>query len=373
MTYVLKTVAALGDSLTYAMTNAAKTDRSSTSHVAYAEMVSSDFLLAPPAFNFGVSGETTAQIALRTGAVRAAAPDICVIMAGMNDYTSGTAGTAATLAAAIIAIAADLKNGSPSIEPVIVTLPKASAIGSTQEVRRRAVNEILRKQTLYRVADAALIADTMGQPDFDVIGWSYDGTHYEVAVYEIIGHAIAGCLEDMRDTFACTKGLSSCLIGAMTGTGGSLSGTASGEVATGWVCANLNAKVNRFTGRVDESGTALIVSNFQTLASMGLSIGNTILAEFDVMITSRHIHQVYAYMLFYNGAAILGDGEFAFNRQAGTVKPLPVLAGTMRIGPVVIPATATQLTMAITVQGPTSTIAPGFVDILINRAAIRTL
>lgn len=373
MTYNLLTLAGLGDSLTYATTSSSKTQRSSTSHMAYAEMYSPGLLLAPPSMNFGVSGETIAQIAARTGTVRAAGPNLCAILAGMNNLTgAGTGQTAAQLAAAILAIAADLKNGSPSVEPIIVTLPKATAINAANDTKRRAMNQILRSQTRYRVADAALIADTMGLPNFDVISWSYDGTHFNPEVYEIIGQAIAGAVEDMRDTFPADLGTNPFTNGAMTGSGGSVAGTGSGSVATGWLCSNLNAEGNRFTGRV-EVGTdpRVETDGFVTLASLGYAVGDTIIADFDVKITSRKVHQIYVYMLFDDGVGTVGTGEFAYNRHAGTVRPLPVLAGTMRIGPVVIPATTTRIKLAIYVQAPTAGLGAGFVDILLERVAIR--
>lgn len=83
-----KTVALLGDSIT-ANNNLAATYNSQTGYWTHASILLGKRFASSPALNFGVSGETSAQILARVGTVILAQPDVCVVLAGTNDVAGG--------------------------------------------------------------------------------------------------------------------------------------------------------------------------------------------------------------------------------------------------------------------------------------------
>ena len=89
-----KTVALLGDSIT-ANNNQSLTTNSQLGYWTNASILLGKRFSSSPALNFGVAGESTAQILARVGSVISALPDICVVLAGTNDVSGGVTADAA--------------------------------------------------------------------------------------------------------------------------------------------------------------------------------------------------------------------------------------------------------------------------------------
>jgi lysophospholipase L1-like esterase len=176
--------------------------------------------------NYGVPGETSAQILARVSAVVAAGPDVCVIMAGRND--SAVATTITNITAICDALVA------AGITPVLCTLPPDNDLANTTlQTRLRATSAQLRKlatERNYGLAD-------FYRPVIDPANGGYlsglqkDATHPNRAGLVLIAPALLAALP--RSTGNAYRRVDNSVLGTEKIVNGLMSGGSAG-IPTGW-------------------------------------------------------------------------------------------------------------------------------------------
>ncbi len=206
--------------------------------------------------NFGVSGNTAAQLLARIDAIAASAADIVVVLIGTNDVNGGVTGvTLANYKAAVSAIWDRLANAGK----VVVAVPPLPRNLSAGNVNNRRVLQAMRSWTLqqawsgrrnFYVADAAIeYGDPLSATYAPRSGYDYDGLHpqsrggYEIAkaLYRVLDRLlppVSQFLASADDTYDATYNPAGNLLasGMFDGTGGTLA-TTKGPVSTGSVVA----------------------------------------------------------------------------------------------------------------------------------------
>jgi acyl-CoA thioesterase I len=140
---------------------------------------------------FGVPGETTAQMLARVGQVVAARPDLCVILGGTND------GNMNTIKTNIPAIVAALL--AAGIEPVLATLPPSSSPNAMTNGPHNWIRNANGWITKYAADNDLRLVDFFG-PLVDPatgrykVGHNSDITHPNQKGYRVMGEALATAL-----------------------------------------------------------------------------------------------------------------------------------------------------------------------------------
>lgn len=207
--------------------------------------------------NFGVSGDTTAQLLARIDAIAACAADIVCVLIGTNDVNGAVTGaTLATYKANMIAIVDRLLNAG---KLVIVTppLPRNVATAANRRLLHAMREWTLRLQWSgrrnLRVADASVeYGDSLSGTYAPRSGHDYDGLHpqsrgaYEIAkalhrVLDPLLPPVPQGLASADDIYDATYNPGGNLLtnGILDGTGGTVptsqgATTAGSQMATGW-------------------------------------------------------------------------------------------------------------------------------------------
>jgi lysophospholipase L1-like esterase len=222
-------------------------------------------LYVPLNGNKGVNGETTTQMIARLGSALALAPKVVTILGGTNDISASVPATT------IIANLNYIYNAFRSIGCKILAIPilpryAGNALSATQEAERQKTNAWILQQ-----ASPDIIPITGTDAMFPDSTWFFDGLHLVSKGAYKLGLACATealkLVEDVNVSRliqadnALNTGMD------MAGTGGSLAGTATGQVATGWTLSNAGSHGATVVGsksvdangynqqRVDISGT----------------------------------------------------------------------------------------------------------------------
>ncbi len=148
--------------------------------------------------NFGVSGETSGQIAARVGQVIASGAGTCVIIAGTNDIgTNNFAQTTTNLAAIYQALAA-----ANILIIAMPILPRDLTGGSPQFGFMNRVNRWIEDQAAvypnFRFINPWRFGDFYSLQAGPRAGWTFDGLHPKAIGYRYIGQAIADYLNTLR-------------------------------------------------------------------------------------------------------------------------------------------------------------------------------
>lgn len=249
-------IAGLGDSITD--NNTAATVYYSIGHIAQAQAYSGWNFDFTDALNFGVSGNTSAQILARVGDVVAAAADRCILLAGTNDLPVET--PAATVIANIADTVAALRAANIIVD-LIPILPRSLNMTSTRYQLRKDINVGILAMAASGVnivrADLAIL-DTGSSDEAPLSGTTSDGLHPSTYGAMLVGKAIS-------DFYALQGGyfrrpvLDGTLISLnpeLAGTSGSKGTGATGNVATSCTVAR-------------NSGSTLLAACSKTPDDMG--------------------------------------------------------------------------------------------------------
>jgi len=261
---------------------------------------------------YGVSGNTTAQMLARIGPVVADPSDWVFVQGGINDISAGA--TEATIVANLQAICATLAN--TKIVCLLAISPNAQAAGNTTKILN--INARLRrwcatqKSVIFADVYSALVDSTLTTGAF-ASGNSPDSLHLSAQGARLAGQVIANAISPFvkvcpflpssgAEAWAidntCTQLLTSPL---MTGTGGSVSGTgASGTLANNWnggtdtgtVTSVFLAGQSRTDGigldqqiTISSAGSGSVVNMRQTGVEARCSIGDTLYAVGSITLT----------------------------------------------------------------------------------------
>jgi hypothetical protein len=318
---------------------------SDLSYLAWMTVASMGAAVAPYEWNFGVSSETIAQIAARIGSVTGLSPkpDYCVVLAGMNDLLASTPATPEAMATAV-----DTTILQPliaaGITPIVMGVPPALSLSTAMNSKRLEYNRFLSALPTIYCPSAERVQAQFGETA------TYDGIHPNAAAHHVMGKALAATIL----TFATpATALSSLGEIATTGTGG---GTASGGIGappTGWTIENapLAADGRSISGRIQPNGTGSLRSGLNPLT--GVVGGEKAFIDFDCGWAGVDLQRVLFKVGFYtSGGGFLGETYALGSLYASPFSQSA--AGVVRVGPVTVPATATQIAASIDFQAPAS-------------------
>ena len=345
-----------------------------------------------PGSNFGVSGETTANIRDRINAVLTFDPDLAIVLAGTNDI--GTL-TAAQSISNLDTIYNALTGNRILIIAVLIT-PRGS-ITTAQQGKIQQINDYIRQQAITRsnfyVVDPALAYGdvTTGAPKTTMSG---DSLHPNVYGAYAIAKEIASVIDAIYpanslipfnnplDIYSATDNPRGNLLGTAgltIGTGGSFSNGPTGSLATGWTANGVNmpagsttvgAKVAKSDGREFQQltfgGTYNVASpgNFNVTSAnvaANCAAGDKLEAicelEADAGIVNLATCQLLLNIATPSGNPIPTD--FAGNNTH--IMPPVAFSGILKTPQVILPATPTTvqaiLRFAATGVGGSSSLA----------------
>lgn len=236
--------------------------------------------------NYGVSGDRTAQIAVRVPDVIASGVKSCVLLGGTNDVTDGL--SAATIIANLGDMYDDLTGAGIAVIGVPI-LPRggASTLTAPQLVVVNTVNAYIRSQTtrpLFRLADPVpYLEDTVTGGYVPLPGMMHDGLHPAAKGAFYIGISVAAALDNLYSPDASLDVLGA-LIGNPTLTGiGGTKNTLTGDVADGWSASAANAGGATVVAskRVDSAGVT-----WQRFTMSGTYTGTTRAVFFNRNVTA---------------------------------------------------------------------------------------
>lgn len=253
-------VAIYGDSraaqMSYNLTN--HLTYSATGAAAWANVLSGGNFIFPADLNFGVTGDTTAQILARVGDVVASRAETVVYFGGTNDRNSNELQTAATTIGNILAtlnallaagkkviLCTDAPRGNATYSVYLLTTQQ---LRYHQQVRRWTIETAGRIPGVTVVDLYPLLNDyTRTDGALPVVN-TYDGAHLSPVGAAIAGAAIADALKkvypnkfyfgdaDNANLYNATDNPRGNLInnGVMSGTAGTLDGASTGSLADSW-------------------------------------------------------------------------------------------------------------------------------------------
>lgn len=172
-------IALLGDSITAAGIDASQANEIRNSNrgmTFWVPFLTWQKFVSPQSMNFGISGQTSGQIAARVATVVAANPGICVVLAGTNDIGANSVATCkANLATIYAALAA--------ANILIIALPilPRTLSGESKYSFPQAVNEWIRDQAKnypgFKFIDPFLFGDPYSLTYSPRTNYTYDGLH----------------------------------------------------------------------------------------------------------------------------------------------------------------------------------------------------
>lgn len=349
-----------------------------------------------PDLNFGVSGQTSVQIAARVADVVAAKPAVCTVMAGTNDSAANGITSAATTIAALASIYDALQRAGIIVIAIPITGRGGVRPWEDQSHRDRSlfVNQWIRSQRLsrpgYFVADATLAFSDPASAIFPPrAGYVDDGLHPNAIGGYAIANQVATIINqifpDPLATFGCPADVYSAtnttgnLVtnGLMTAAGGSISG-ATGTVpgsltldATGAGGATVVSARNTLAdGRgelqVTISGTynAAFPGIYATgtLNAGNFSVGDTIEASVEMDIAAGNVSLANSSLLIATTQnSVSRQSEDFNNAGSGLIDLMPsaALSGVLRTPPLVLTSAPSSvkvqlrmLLLAVTVSTP---------------------
>lgn len=193
-----KTIALLGDSLSGNNSDLGK--MYTRGFLTFAQQMSGHRLYSDHSLNFGVGGQTAAQIAARVGDVIAKAPDICLIEMGGNDINSGT--SAASLIASMQSTIEALVGAG--IRVIVCTI--YSIFGNVVPANLATLAQfnqwILDAADRYNLVEVLDAYSIMVNPATNLVrtNYTYDQTHPGTYGAWILGRALAQKIEEMIPT-----------------------------------------------------------------------------------------------------------------------------------------------------------------------------
>jgi lysophospholipase L1-like esterase len=403
------TIACLGDSL-FSTSSYSSTVGSTTTYyhdgvcpLTWANVFLGQRLHFGLSLNFGVAGETAAEVAARVGSVIAAAPDVCVVNGGGNDAIQKLSSdvTIAALRSAYEAlIAAGILVVALPIFPQGASWWAAMTEGeaTTQRLRINRVNRWIRQYC--RETAGIVMADPNGAlvdvTDADSVGveamFASDGLHLSVKGAMHIGDLIADALsvvvapgasrlpEHNIDMYDAAENPEGNLLenGMMLGTGGTAANEVTGDVATNWtarhvfgtfgagtIVASKEARTDGVGGDWQvltftnlTGGTDLVYALRQEVAGSSgyYAQGDTVEAECEIAVSGAdYVESVALIVREYNGAGtavtVAKAGEATNDRYTAAawsgIYRTPAITLTAAIGA----SSALQLDVSITVAG----------------------
>jgi lysophospholipase L1-like esterase len=345
-------IAMLGDSITRDGINntATQTRNANRGLTHWVPFLTSQRFVSPQSLNFGVSGQTSEQIASRVGDVIASGAGMCIVLAGTNDIGSlTTAQTQANLAS----IYAALERNNIFILALPI-LPRTLA-GEANYSFPQKVNEWIRDQASnyagFKFIDPYEFGDQYSLTYSPRPDWTYDGLHPKAIGAFTIGWRIAEFLNTLApwpgpairsvcDFFNATNRRGALNANPlMAGAGGTLGAgvtgtvadnyrlqrfaTAGGDVSSLTVAASSNGAVvtNSRTGGVNQrivvggtatggADTSVILDAPATMANINVGDVVELVADVEFPGATIGISGVEAYMIFtMNGVPVtVSDG-----------------------------------------------------------------
>ncbi len=309
---------AIGDSITARADTVSgnNTDRQLLGYLTWVNILTRHRFHCPPEYNFGISGDATANVVARLTTILAAQPNVAIVHIGTNDIANGA--TYATTIANLTTIYDALASIGCVIVAVPITGRSTPNTLASDAVRQKglAINEWIRRNARTRlgfyVADCGLVFDDPTSAAWaDRSGVTVDGLHSSTNGAYILGNRITTILTTLYpdwllpysnrlDTYDVTNNPSGSILTNGDMNGSTAAGVASGNIATGWTdtFSALNgataaySKVTLADGRnavqLDLSGNmngsnGMVLLN-GTVAFASVSAGDNIQASVDVSI-----------------------------------------------------------------------------------------
>ena len=391
-------MAAFGDSISNQCSSVGSVNFNG--YAGWAVMLSGGAVTFDHSLNFGVVGQTTAQILARVPDVIAVKPGICVVLAGVNDVAAGNINYSTTTANLAAIYGALTRAGI-----VVIAVPILPSATFSQALKQSCgrinswISNYIRSIPLLYLANpiqnyvdysatGANLGDPIGGATAAGTAYTYDGLHPNTRGAWAIGKAIADTLVRIvgqrktqflnpSDVWSATTNPFGNLIsnGAMVGTSGAVSGTATGSVATSWsvqgsgTCACSKGTRTLDNGATAEtqiitlgaSSSALIYQDLYNAA--GSPVGANLATEWDVGASSAvNMYEFYAKTSDASAALTAFFGGSGANNYFPTVIP----SGVMRVPTfTVIDASLVRCQMRI------ATAAGGSATIVVNGAGLR--
>lgn len=322
-----------------------------------------------PTDNYGVGGDTSADILARVATWRASRAEIGVFLFGTNDRGAANLTLQQSIDNAD-AILAAWTGDRRRVAVVVAELPRfgANALSGTQLANHIGFNAYLRALRRERVK----VVDVWSQ---FTSAHCHDGLHLNAAGAHLLGQAIADVLSPSfasGDVLPLTGGLMA--NAAMPGTGGSKSGSATGTVATGHTLARSATNVgtvavagSKVTSggktwqQIDVTGQPTDINVVElradlTIASAGLAVGNVVrgVCEFEIDAGSAYVGGVPLRLrALDNGSATLATIEHGdYYSGAASYIPAEAFAGVRALQPFAIPASTVTLRLSVLAQLP---------------------
>lgn len=366
------TIAFYGDSITGAAGGNTGTtiSRSAIGYATWVPILSRQRVFWPVGNNFGVAGNTTAQMLARLGDVTAARPDVCAIHGGTNDLALTYEESIANLAAMYDAL---LGAGCRVI--AVPILPRG-------DVTTTLLNKILRvnqwivgqreARRNFAVVDCSLVwtDPATGAPR---PAYTADNLHPNSLGAYFIGKEIAAVLSawfptplilpaNPLDVYSATDNPAGNLLsnGGFTGTTGTLSNGFTGQLATGYSSNGVNtpaggavafSKVTKSDGRIFQQLAFSGTYNSAAPAAQQITGPNLItnVSEGDVLEAMVEVEvDAGAQNLAFIGSQLTiagASGRNSFEMQGDSTFTLPgeAWSGILRLPRLTVPAGATSI------------------------------
>jgi lysophospholipase L1-like esterase len=405
-------VALLGDSITAngIANDATHTRNANRGMTFWVPFLTRQKFVSPQSLNFGVSGQTSAQIAARVGSVVTARPGVCVVLAGTNDIgTLSQATTKANLTAIYQAL-----SGAGILIAAFPILNR-TLTGESNYSYPQAINDWIRDQAKtypgFYFVDPALFGDPFSLTYSARSGYTFDGLHPTAIGARYIAKPLADFLNTLVPEVPqylrslCDYYNSSNARGALNAN--SMVGGTAGTIGSGvsGVCAD-SFRIQAFANG-GAIGSLTVAASKSTsilgqIENQKILIGGTATGGFDTSITFDQDATIYPSMLsnISSGDVIelIADVELAggtvgisgvsayFAAQIGGVYKWvedgytivsddftsDAMAGTFRTPPLAITGTPTDVLAGIKVYLKNSgTTRAG--DLRINNFAVRKI
>lgn len=302
-----------------------------TGYTCWVNNLSRQRFYTPDGMNFGVSGDTSAQMVARLSPVVAAQPNICSVWVGGNDLSGSVSfasltGNLNTIYNALAAI------GCTVVAIPIIARNAANAWTAAQQLVGMQVNEWIRRQAAARkgfvVVDCGSVYDDPTSATWvPYAAYTDDGIHTNpLGAYVIATRAVSELtalypdyyipVSTAVDVYDATNNPTGNLLpgGMFLGTGGTTGSPATGTTATGWAtvatsllgatCAMSKSTMadGRIAQQIDLSGTYTGSLGFLTMngtmTNANFAAGDVIegCLEFSIAASSAAIASIDAYI-----------------------------------------------------------------------------